>query len=84
MLQLRLVQNALFSYLEISAHLSNEDGEGKKLKKWFQLHHQFQFLFFFIIIYLAIQYCKELEPTDETGITINVEQYIEVSLPISI
>lgn len=52
-LHLQLIQNALYSYMEISAHLSSQPES-------------------------AIKYSKELEPTDETGLSVNEEEFVEV------
>ncbi|CAK8684544.1 EF-hand calcium-binding domain-containing protein 5-like isoform X3 [Clavelina lepadiformis] len=49
-LQMQLIQNALYSYLEISSHLAS-DSEN------------------------VVHYSKELEATDETGITLTVDEY---------
>nr|XP_026695158.1 EF-hand calcium-binding domain-containing protein 5-like [Ciona intestinalis] len=50
--QLQLIQNALFSHLEISSHLASDSEK-------------------------VVHYSKELEATDETGITLTEAQYVE-------
>ncbi|XP_039261348.2 EF-hand calcium-binding domain-containing protein 5-like isoform X2 [Styela clava] len=51
-LHLQLIQNALYSYMEISAHLSSQPES-------------------------VVKYSKELEPTDETGLSVDEEEFVE-------